>query len=71
MSMVQPGTEDNEELQKYSEFVAALKKLESDAGSGLALITLYIPPDKHLDEVTGHLKEEYTKADRMIGRAHV
>lgn len=63
--MVQPGTEDNEELQKYSEFVAALKKLESDAGSGLALITLYIPPDKHLDEVTGHLKEEYTKADRI------
>jgi len=61
--MVKPGTDEIEELQRQNEFEAALKKLESDVGSGPALITLYIPSDKQIHEVIGYLKDEYTKTD--------
>jgi peptide chain release factor subunit 1 len=61
--MVKPATDEIEELQRQTEFEAALKKLESDNGSGRALITLYIPPDKQIHDVTGHLKDEYSKTD--------
>jgi peptide chain release factor subunit 1 len=64
--VVKQGTEGSGELPAYNEFVAALEKLESETGSGPELITLYIPPDKRIRDVIGHLKEEYSKTD-LIG----
>jgi len=66
--VVKPGTEESGEIYKHNEFVAALEKLESEVGDGFELITLYIPPDKHIYEVTGHLKDEYTKTDLIRDR---
>lgn len=74
MSEVKPGTDETTELHQHNEFVVAIEKLDSETGSGPEMITLYISPDKHLAEVTGHLKAEYTKTENITDkktRTHV
>ena len=68
MKGVKPGTEETTELRQYNEFVAAIEKLESETGNGPEMITLYVSPDKHLAEVTGHLKDEYTKTEHITDK---
>jgi peptide chain release factor subunit 1 len=51
--------EDND---GHTEFRSILHELESEEGSGRALITLYIPHDKPIPDVTGYLKEEYIRS---------
>jgi peptide chain release factor subunit 1 len=41
------------------EFKKTLEKLEAKQGSGTELITLYIPPDKQIFDVTGQLRDEF------------
>ncbi|MGD1005482.1 MAG: peptide chain release factor aRF-1 [Methanoregulaceae archaeon] len=48
-----------DEARKRYEFKKTLEKLESQEGDGTELITLYIPPDKQIYDVTGQLKDEY------------
>jgi peptide chain release factor subunit 1 len=47
---------------RRNEFQRTLHALESAGGPGQELITLYIPPDKPIAEVTGYLNEEYTRS---------
>lgn len=72
--MEKPEPTEEGESQKIYEFEATLKKLESEEAVGHELITLYIPPNKDLSEVTEYLKDEYTKTglinDKEM-RAHV
>ena len=44
--------------RKRYEFKKTLEKLEAKEGSGTELITIYIPPDKQIYDVTSQLKDE-------------
>ncbi len=48
-----------DEARKRYEFKKTLEKLEALEGDGTELITLYIPPDKQIYDVTGQLKDEF------------
>jgi len=48
-----------DEARKRYEFKKTLEKLGSGEGSGTELITLYIPPDKQIYDVTNQLKDEF------------
>jgi peptide chain release factor subunit 1 len=48
-----------DEARKRYEFKKTLENLESLEGDGTELITLYIPPDKQIYDVTGQLKDEF------------
>ena len=63
--MVKTETDEIKDLYTLHEFVVAIENLESKEGSGKKLITLYIPPDTRIHEVTGYLKEEYSKTDHI------
>jgi peptide chain release factor subunit 1 len=52
------GVEMDDARKRY-EFKKTLEKLESQQGSGTELITLYIPPDKQIFDVTGQLRAEF------------
>jgi len=48
-----------DDARKRYEFKKTLEKLESQQGDGTELITLYIPPDKQIYDVTNQLKDEF------------
>ncbi|WAC05411.1 MAG: peptide chain release factor aRF-1 [Methanoregula sp.] len=48
-----------DEARRRYEFKKTLEKLELQQGDGTELITLYIPPDKQIYDVTGQLKDEF------------
>jgi len=48
-----------DDARKRYEFKKTLEKLQAQEGDGTELITLYIPPDKQIYDVTGQLKDEY------------
>lgn len=43
-----------DEARRRYEFKKTLEKLEAKQGSGTELITIYIPPDKQIYDVTAH-----------------
>jgi peptide chain release factor subunit 1 len=51
--------EEIDEARRRYEFKKTLEKLESKQGSGTELITIYIPPDKQIYDVTNQLKDEF------------
>jgi len=48
-----------DDARKRYDFKKTLEKLESQQGDGTELITLYIPPDKQIFDVTNQLKDEF------------
>jgi peptide chain release factor subunit 1 len=48
-----------DDARKRYEFKKTLEKLEQQQGDGTELITLYIPPDKQIYDVTNQLKDEF------------
>ena len=48
-----------DDARKRYEFKKALEKLELQQGDGTELITIYIPPDKQIFDVTNQLKDEF------------
>ncbi len=48
-----------DEGRKRYEFKKTLEKLEAKQGSGTELITIYIPPDKQIYDVTAQLRDEF------------
>jgi peptide chain release factor subunit 1 (aeRF-1) len=51
-------TEKDEARRRY-EFKKMLERLEEKEGSGTELISLYIPPDKQIYDVTAQLRDEF------------
>ena len=45
--------------RKRYEFKKTLEKLDEKEGSGTELITIYIPPDKQIHDVTAQLRDEF------------
>jgi peptide chain release factor subunit 1 len=58
MGEAEPQQEMDEARRRY-EFKKTLEKLEAKEGMGTELITLYIPPDKQIFDVTNQLKDEF------------
>lgn len=52
------AVEQDEARRKY-EFKKMLERLEAKEGSGTELISLYIPPDKQIYDVTAQLRDEF------------
>ena len=48
-----------DDARKRYEFKKALERLELQQGDGTELITIYIPPDKQIYDVTNGLKDEF------------
>jgi len=54
--------------QERYEFKRLLDSLRSKKGRGTELISLYIPPDKQISDVTSQLREEYGQAANIKSR---
>ena len=54
-----PEQPEKDEARRRYEFKKTLEKLEAKQGSGTELITLYIPPDKQIYDVTAQLRDEF------------
>ncbi len=54
-------------MAKY-EFQKALKELRSIKGRGTELVTVYIPPDKSIPEMTAYLRNEYAQSQNIKSR---
>ncbi len=42
-----------------------LERLESKVGKGTELVSLHIPPDKNLNDVMSHMRDEYSQANNI------
>ncbi|MGC9435123.1 MAG: peptide chain release factor aRF-1 [Methanomicrobiales archaeon] len=52
-------SQEHDAARKRYEFRKVLEKLAQKEGGGTELITLYIPPDKQISDVTGQLRDEF------------
>ena len=50
------------------EFRKTLAELRDISGRGTELVTLYIPPDKNIGEVSGYLRNEYAQSQNIKSR---
>lgn len=50
------------------EFRKTLTELRDISGRGTELVTLYIPPDKNIGEVSGYLRNEYAQSQNIKSR---
>ncbi|UUX93572.1 peptide chain release factor aRF-1 [Methanoplanus endosymbiosus] len=62
--MAEKVTEIDSARKRY-EFKKTLEKLNEKEGSGTELITIYIPPDKQIYDVTNQLKDEYGQCSNI------
>ena len=53
--------------EKY-EFKKKLETIRSKSGRGTELISLYIPFDKQISDVTNHLSEEHGQASNIMSK---
>ncbi|MCK4970148.1 MAG: peptide chain release factor 1, partial [Thermoplasmata archaeon] len=54
-------------MAKY-EFQKMLKELRNVKGRGTELVTVYIPPDKSISEMTAYLRNEYAQSQNIKSR---
>ena len=54
-------------MAKY-EFQKVLKELRNIKGRGTELVTVYIPPDKSITEITAYLRNEYAQSQNIKSR---
>ncbi len=57
----------DEQLARY-EFRKALEELRRVKGRGTELVSLYIPPEKNLPEVSSYLRNEYAQSQNIKSR---
>jgi len=58
-------TVEMDDARKRYEFKKTLEKLESKQGSGTELISIYIPPDKQIHDVTAQLRDEFGQCSNI------
>ncbi|MFW6141107.1 MAG: peptide chain release factor aRF-1 [Candidatus Saliniplasma sp.] len=54
--------------QEY-DFKKALEKIKEEKGRGTELISLYIPPDKQISDVTAYLREEMSESSNIKSKS--
>ncbi|MDI6718724.1 MAG: peptide chain release factor aRF-1 [Methanomicrobiales archaeon] len=65
MAEQEPEVVEMDEGRRRYEFKKMLERLEAKEGSGTELITLYIPPDKQISDVTAQLRDEYGQCSNI------
>jgi len=58
------STSEQTDKQKY-EFQKVIEELQDYRGSGTQLVTIYIPPDKHISDVVAHVTQEHSEASNI------
>ncbi len=58
-------TTEMDDARKRYEFKKVLEKLAAKEGSGTELITIYVPPDKQIFDVTSQLRDEYGQCSNI------
>ena len=58
-------TEEMDAARKRYEFKKMLERLAAKEGSGTELITIYIPPDKQISDVTAQLRDEFGQCSNI------
>jgi len=53
-----------EEFDRY-EFKKKLEELREKSGRGTELVTVYIPPEKQISDVTSQLRDEHGQASQQ------
>lgn len=56
------------EIEKY-EFRRTIEKLEKKSGRGTELISVYIPPNKQISDVTSQLRDEHGQASNIKSKS--
>ena len=59
-------TEDDSKRYELQRIVERLDDLE---GSGTQLVTIYIPPDKRINDVVAHVRQEHSEASNIKSKA--
>ena len=54
-----------DDARKRYEFKKTLEKLSSKEGNGTELITIYMPPDKQISDVTSQLRDEFGQCSNI------
>ena len=57
-----------ESIKRY-EFKRVIENLEGKKGQATELITIYIPPDKQISDVTSQLRDEYGQASNIKSKS--
>jgi peptide chain release factor subunit 1 len=60
--------EPMEQIEEY-QFKKKLEELQSDKGRATELISLYIPPNKEISDVTSYLKEEISQSSNIKSKS--
>ena len=55
---------ESTDKQKY-EFQKVIEELQDYRGSGTQLVTIYLPPDKHISDVVAHVTQEHSEASNI------
>ncbi len=55
---------EQSDKQKY-EFKKVIEELKQYRGSGTQLVTIYIPPDRHISSVVAHVTQEHSEASNI------
>ncbi|MEF8830602.1 MAG: peptide chain release factor aRF-1 [Halobacteriales archaeon] len=62
--MSQQQEQEQSDRKKY-EFRKVIEELEDYTGSGTQLVTIYVPPDKRIDDVVNHVTQEHSEASNI------
>jgi len=57
-------SEQSSDKQKY-EFRKVIEELDEYRGSGTQLVSIYVPPDKHISDVVQHVTQEHSEASNI------
>ncbi|MFP4170009.1 MAG: peptide chain release factor aRF-1 [Methanomassiliicoccales archaeon] len=62
------GTEELEEKRRY-DFKRALEEIKDLKGRGTELISVYVPPDRQISDVTQYLRNEYSESTNIKSKS--
>ena len=62
--MASDDTTRSDDKQKY-EFRKVIEELKEYRGSGTQLVTIYVPPDRMISDVTAHVTQEHSEASNI------
>ena len=66
--MSEQQEQEQSDRQKY-EFKKVIEELKGYEGSGTQLVSIYVPEDKLLSDVVGHVTQEHSEASNIKSKA--
>ena len=62
-------SDDHDHARARYEFKRKLEEIQSMQGRGTELISLYVPPDKQIPDVTAYLRNELSQASNIKSKS--